>query len=251
MLALVFFSALTVIITKALVVAIFTLVIILFAHVYEISPKNIKLVSMRQFAESNDFLFSPKGYYNNEIGTLFKNAKIIEAKEKRAFNTITGNFNGRTWRLFNFSYRVYDNNFNSGYSAHIKKQDMMVNHTVFDLEFNADLPRLYLDAQKNNKKMVDGLSRLTLEANEFNSAFNLYITPGEQVAALQIFTPDLMQELLDMPIKFDIEFIKHQIYIYAFGIVRAEGRLEGMLKLAQHLMDNVAKEIERMKKNQN
>ena len=54
---------------------------------------------------------------------------------------------------------------------------------------------------------------------DFNQYFSLSITKGYEVEALEIFTPDVMQELIEKAKKFSMEVIGGHIFIYDNAIV--------------------------------
>lgn len=188
---------------------------------------------MKQFALQNGFKFFDNGPFDSEIGVLFK-----RGSERKLYNLVVGNLDNYPIRLFNYSYSI-----KSG-----KRRDKFI-YTVFDLEFNSELPRMYLDAHKDVVgDFINGLKPLILEANEFKQVYSLYITPGSQIDALQVFSPDLMSELLNFKYKFDLELVGHQIYVYANCQLADKEPLEAMFNFAKHIVKNLSYEIERMKR---
>lgn len=206
---------------------------------------------MRQFAEANHFSFSDTGSFAAEKGCVFR-----RGTNQHLYNVVAGKFRTYPLRLFNYAYTDEER---SG------KRQTTFYYTVCDLEFKMNMPRLYLDAHKYSSSeflffqqldqnyfnsagsLVNGLERLHMESTEFDSHFSLYITPGSQLVALQIFTPDLMSELVDLPGKYDIEIVGNQIYVYADGEITNQKNLQELFGVANHILVNVSREVERMR----
>jgi hypothetical protein len=203
-----------------------------FIILYRTINKKVHKVFMQQFALANNFIYKDTGSFANEKGSVFK-----KGSAKQLSNLIEGEVNGIPLRLFNYQFKI-----GSGKNSQIFK------YTIFDLEFNSHLPRMLLDAINifGRSSFVGSLKKLKLESNEFNKHFSLYITPGHQIEALQIFTPDLMQELLDLKGKYDLEIVGNQLYVYANRQVKNKKNLNEMFKVVSHLIHNVRNEIERM-----
>lgn len=190
---------------------------------------------MEQFAAAKGLAYKRTGDFSLEIGALFK-----RGDSRSAYNEITGSYKGYPLRLFNYTYGQ-----GSG------KTRQVFYYTVFDLEFSMDMPRMYLDAsiqQFWRDALVGSLEALPLSSVEFEKKFKLYITPGSHIAALQIFTPDLMAELLDMPAKFDIEIVGKQIYLYYPFVIDRAVQLANLYQAAEHIITNLGSVAEKMRR---
>ena len=82
------------------------------------------------------------------------------------------------------------------------------------------LPHIILDA-KSNDGLVGGLGvhltgqpMVSLEG-DFNKYFTLYCPVGYERDALYILTPDLMADLIDETLAFDVELINEWMFVYA------------------------------------
>ena len=85
------------------------------------------------------------------------------------------------------------------------------------------LPHIVLDAKKNNflgfSNLPDSLAgsqRLQLEG-DFNEHFNLYVPKGYERDALYIFTPDVMQRMIEVTSRYDSEIIDDDLYVFRTG----------------------------------
>lgn len=82
------------------------------------------------------------------------------------------------------------------------------------------LPHMILDAKSNNFlgkiSNIDGVGgqKLSLEG-DFDNHFTLYAPPEYATDALYVFTPDIMQLLIDTAHKYDCEIIDDNFYLHA------------------------------------
>lgn len=85
------------------------------------------------------------------------------------------------------------------------------------------VPNMVLDSKKNNGLWLANLNvafnadqKLSLEGN-FDEYFTLYTPRKYEKDALYIFTPDVMQILIERGTDFDMETVDHSLYMYRFG----------------------------------
>ncbi len=85
------------------------------------------------------------------------------------------------------------------------------------------VPNMVLDSKKNNGLWLANLNvafnadqKLSLEGN-FDEYFTLYTPRKYEKDALYIFTPDVMQILIEKGTDFDMETVDHSLYMYRFG----------------------------------
>jgi len=215
--------------------------IFLFVHVYFFSVRyQARALFMEQFAKENNFSFLKevdyRTRYKYEEGSIFK-----VGSRKMATNIVTGTFLKYHIRLFNYRFN----------SKKFRKKDSYFRFTIFELNFNKDLPHMYLDVVKKynfeNWKFVKNMDRVKLESNQFERNFNLYIEKGEHIPALQIFTPDVMSKLMDLPGRADIEFIGNKIYIYEDHFISTKRELEETYEIVKYLVDNMNHVLKSMK----
>lgn len=198
-------------------------------------------VFMRQFAHANAFRYQRHAPHQiSEEGSIFNQPGLC--KNKKMYNVVEGLFLKYPLRLFNYQYTI-----GSGRNIQTLK------YTVLKLVLAANLPRIYLDTgswasgERAPGWATQNLKRITTESNDFNKHFSLWAEEGHHLEALQIFTPDLMDELLRLPGKFDLEIIGSQVYIYDGGIIKTKRRLLEMFRLAKHLIENAGHVLERMR----
>ena len=99
------------------------------------------------------------------------------------------------------------------------------------------LPNMVLDARHNNflgltnlPDVFHGSQRLRLEG-DFNKYFDLYAPKQYERDALYVFTPDVMQVLIESGRKYDMEIVDNELFIYqpTFIDLSSEERLREAL----------------------
>lgn len=91
------------------------------------------------------------------------------------------------------------------------------------MKLSRRLPHMVLDAKKNNFWRISNLNTffdksqtLQLEG-DFNNHFTLYAPNEYKSDALYVFTPDVMQVMIDQGSDYDIEVVDDEIYLYKNG----------------------------------
>jgi len=84
------------------------------------------------------------------------------------------------------------------------------------VKLSRKVPHLILNGKKNGVKLSPAghhVQELKLEG-DFGKYFRLFIPPNYHIDALQIFTPDVMQTLIDIGQQLDIELVGDELYVY-------------------------------------
>jgi len=190
---------------------------------------------MRQFAERNGFQYSAKGDYSNARGLVFA---FGNKNSKELTNEITGPVDDYPIKISNYSATT-----SSGKNSH----DYFF--TLFEVSGQNDLPQLFLNSKKaafmsgpDSLLELDKDSILKLEG-DFNKYFDLYVPPQYEQEALEIFTPDVMAELIDTSQKYDLEIVGRQVRIIASTYIYNAAELEAMFLHARHLIDLLDKAL--------
>lgn len=106
-----------------------------------------------------------------------------------------------------------------------------------------NLPHMVLDARKNNFLGISNLStnfksgqRLQLEG-DFNKHFTLYAPQKYERDALYIFTPDIMQLLVDTVADYDVEIVGNSLFVYSSKAIKLTRRadIERLMQIADKL----------------
>lgn len=190
-------------ITGAFAVATFGIVMLLFAAAaYRWIVNKIRMI---EFAQANGMTYSANLAYDNRPGVIFhegnsKKFREILSSTKHAFSEMgtyeytTGSGKNRTIHAFGF----------------------------VKIKLPRKLPNIVLDSKKNNflgkiSNLPSGMSgnqKLSLEG-DFDSYFTLYTPKQYERDALYIFTPDVMQAIVDAAQDYDCEVIDDTFYLYS------------------------------------
>ncbi len=190
---------------------------------------------MEQFAKANGFIYWRGGSAEEEEGIIFQ-----RGHGKRVSHLVEGVWESNPVRLCNYEYSVKQG-----------KNETRYRYTIFRTILGKSMPRIFLDAHgKGNWKtewwIKSGLKKISLESNDFEKIYDLYITEGEHIPALQIFAPDLMEKLIHLRKHFDVEIVDDKLYIYKGGYVGKKKDLEEMYGVAKIVIENIRNVVERM-----
>ncbi|MCC2630491.1 MAG: hypothetical protein K0S38_300 [Candidatus Paceibacter sp.] len=180
---------------------------------------------MRQFAENNGYEFMKEGTIPLLEGTAF-----TRGHSQRMSDVVRGTFAGQIFQLFIFSYTVGHGKRSHTYSS-----------TVFELDFDKPMPHMIL----TSKSYAGGFStdesnlRSIMLEGDFSNYFTFYVPEKLEIEALEIFTPDVMHEMISFAKAYSIEFIDDKIYVYYGRQVTKLHTLEDMYRLAQMMHDRM------------
>jgi hypothetical protein len=174
--------------------------IVIFVGVIGARNQAVYLSKLMKFAAANKLQLSydvrAKGYK----GMIFDEGQDNIIKEAIAFpdGSEIGNY-------------VYNRSSGGGKSA---------KYGFARISLNRKLPHMVLDAKQNNimsvsnlPEMFDRSQRLKLEGN-FNKYFDVYVPKKYEADALYVFTPDVMQAILDHGRRYDMEVVDDQLFFY-------------------------------------
>lgn len=179
-------------------------IVIISSGYYALIYQKMQAVFMQQVAKILNYKYIPLLDTSAMTGNLFK-----IGYNKQVRNVIIGLYNNLPIRIFNYI-------FSTGSGKHRKDY----RYTIFEIETKSEIPDMVL--LKNDffaftdlNTLTSGKEKLSLEG-DFNEYFKLYIPKDFQIEALQIFTPDVMQELIDKfkTVDMNIEVNANKIYLF-------------------------------------
>jgi hypothetical protein len=162
---------------------------------------------MSRFAWDNGLTYTPDSYKPRYRGLLFNNLPA------HVYNHLTP----KTGRYFNIGNVRYGGSTTSTTDRAITE---IGNRGFLAIHIGGALPHIVLDAKANDGVMggiglqLGDQSTFSLEG-DFSRHFTLYCPPGYERDALYILTPDLMVDLLDESLVFDVELIGDMMFVYA------------------------------------
>ncbi|MGB7957548.1 MAG: hypothetical protein WCF77_01740 [Minisyncoccia bacterium] len=204
---------------------------------YGIARSKIQHEFMQQFAAANGFSYALKGSLAGLDGSLF------QVGDSRAVaDVVSGQFQNEAISLFTYTYVT---GYGRSRQAH--------NYTVYELQFDITLPDMLVENANHsygeslfNKISGSGKELIKLEG-DFDKYFSLNIQKGYEVEALEIFTPDVMAELINKAKALSLEIVNGHLFIYDNGIVGTKQGLYDLYGLAQYFIEKLGPVLARMK----
>lgn len=181
----------------------------------------------KRFARDNNFTFTADGVTTERSGLLFDVGHSRQIK-----NLIEGNFSGRQFEIFTYSYVMGNGKNSTTYT-----------YGVIATPLTRALPHVVLDSQKNNlTSFISNLPAITsgeslVLEGDFNKHFKVYIPKGYAKDALYFLTPELMAELIDRAGQFDVEVIGNMLYFYSIDAMPSKRRYQSAFDLLSSVSD--------------
>jgi len=157
-----------------------------------------------------------------------------EEERKEVEDIVSGYYLEHPLRLFTYHYSV-----GSG------KRKRTYHHMVFELTFDTHLPRILVRSRKQNFRF-DHPNEVRLEGN-FSDHFEFGVDEQYEIEALQVFTPDFMAYLLDLPQPLSIELIGNKLFLYADRVITKRHELHYFYEVARHLIERLGPLLPRIK----
>lgn len=198
-------------------------------------------VRLWHFARSNGLEYRSEMPLANLKGAAFRRGDFQKA---RISDVLRDKYARLPWLVGRFQFTIGEG----------KKQQTYARHFV-RLTLNRRMPHIALQSRGNaltNSGVLALLEinfkqnqRLKLEGN-FNKYFDVYVPKEYERDALYIFTPDLMQKLLDVAKGCDIEIVDDTAYIYSRELhFEKPGALEELLGAIDYLSAKLDRQTER------
>jgi hypothetical protein len=193
--------------------------------------KKIQNLFMKQIADK-------LGYgYNFTDNLLDLRGKLFEiGHDRKMQHVLSGKYLDLPIKIFNYYFTV-----GSG------KNRRTYSYTVFETQFNTKLPDIVLLTNNflsffniDTFSMINGKEKFSLEG-DFNKYFKLYAPKDLEIEVLEIFTPDVMAELIDKFHGMNIEIFENKMYIYVGGVVSTKREILLMHELVSQLSKKLNK----------
>jgi hypothetical protein len=202
---------------------------------YSIARGKVQHEFMQQFAAANGFSYAPAGSLAGLDGSLFR-----VGHSQALQDVVSGQFQNHALSLFTYTYVT-------GYG----RSQQVHHYTVYELQFDVTLPDMLLEngSHAYGESLIDKLSgkeMIKLEG-DFNKYFSLNIRKGYEVEALEIFTPDVMEELVEKAKTFSLEIVNGHLFIYDNGIVGTKQGIYDFYDLAQYFIEKLGPVLMQMK----
>lgn len=202
---------------------------------YSVVKQDIQKEFMRQFAAANGYTYSDACSLKGFDGSLFQ-----VGEDKYAYNVVDGQYKNYPISLINYFYAT-----GSGKSKETH------NYTIFRLQFDAIMPDIILESAGHffGGSLFDklpGKNMVKLEG-DFNKYLSLCVPKGYEIEALEIFTPDVMEEIIEKTKSLSLEIINSHLFIYKRGMISTKKDLYAVYGLVQYFIEKIGLVLSRMK----
>jgi len=201
--------------------------------VYTNAQRRIQDEFMEQFAVANGYTFSPYGSFDGLDGALFR----LGNGTRGMHDVVSGQYLSCPVALFDYQYET-------GYG----KQRQMHYYTVFKLQFAVTMPDLLLEKKAlfSSDTLLGQLPEHIKLEGDFNKYFTLSIKKGYEVEALEIFTPDVMAELMEKCRGLSLEIVNSHLFIYDNKTISKRVDLYALYDIAQYFVQKLGPVLARM-----
>ncbi len=192
---------------------------------YAIASGKVQRAFMQQFAKANNFEYHADWPLSEMQGELFK-----RGDGQSISSMIVGTYNKYTMRFFYYQFSEGSGRDRRTYS-----------YTVSEIIFGASLPNIVVKSHSTFDFMnIGGFGRkeLPLEST-FRDHFKVYVSANFNIEAFEIFTQEIMAELIDIAKGYDFEFVNDRLYIYKNIYVSTREELAKLLHLTEYLISSI------------
>ena len=182
----------------------------------------IKREFTQEFGNSIGFTYSENAGLDTVSGKLFKTGH-----SQSIFDVLSGVYQNIPMRIFSFRFTIGE-----GKSSHT------YSYTVFEATLNGKVPDILLFSKSHGSAVSDWFSgdeTIELEG-DFNKYFKLRVPKGYEEEAYQVFTPDVMADLIDKAKDVSFELTGNKLYIYATSVITDRKNLQSMFDLSEYLV---------------
>lgn len=205
------------------------------ALLYTSSLANKKrLLRLQRFAEVNQLAFRYNIAPTGLKGLIFDNGYERTIREVLAFPD---------------GFEVGNYRFITGSGKNRRVHD----YGYVRVQLGRNMPNMVLDGKKSNFMGLTNLpdvfhssQKLRLEGN-FSDYFDLYVPKQYEADALYVFTPDVMQALIDNGQAFDLEVVDNELYVYIpSGVdLASEVRIKQILESVDSIVSELRSQTNR------
>lgn len=204
---------------------------------YRLVKSKIADQFMQNFATANGYSYEATGTTEGLSGSLFS-----IGHSKQVEDVVSGVYGNSPIRLFTYHYTI-------GFGRNKRTYNCM----VFELTFDTHLPRILLRSKQQSfggttffSQAIDHPNEVTLEGN-FGDYYEFGVDEQYEIEGLQIFTPDFMSQLMNLPTKFSIEFVGSKLFIYADKAIEKRHELHYFFDIAKWLIERLNPVLTRLK----
>lgn len=187
---------------------------------------------MQQFAKKNGFSYELSGDIATVRGDLFERGYL-----KMMSHVVTGRYADVPVRFFFYFYRTGDN-----------KHHRNHRFTVIETSFAGSVPEVIVD-NKDDWYLdggIGGRHRTLHTGTQFDDHFTLRVCEGLEIEALEVFTPEIMEGLIERGKDHSFEFVDNHLYVWKEGYVKKPADMQSLLTLTTYVIDALAPRLSRL-----
>jgi hypothetical protein len=179
---------------------------------------------MQTFALENGYTFSLKADLHKLDGAIFH-----ISDHNYLYDVVSGIYKGHTLDVFYYNFVV-------GRTTNA--------YTVLRSTFNVPLPNMFLETNDRTYGEIaftnygNATETVQLEG-DFNKYFTLKVRKGSEANAFEIFTPDIMAELLDKYRHYSFEILDTYLFIYASWTITDREKLLSPYTAGEYFVDKL------------
>jgi len=195
---------------------------------------------LSDFAADNNLIFTKKDLESVEQrpGTIFH---VVQANTKQIKNLFIGKTDEYNYSFFSYSYFIGLGNGARDYQA-----------AVVEIELPQKVPHLVIDSTVESINMDIRSSVLPIRFSEdqrislegsFSRYFAIYSPDTQEINALSILTPDVMETIMQVASRCDIEMINNRLYFYWPSIPQTRDEYEKMFRTVDSIWSEIGKKL--------
>ncbi len=199
---------------------------------FAIARSKVYVEFFKQFATANGFLYEEKGDCGSVEGNLFG-----RGHSQGMSHVVSGAYQTFPIRFFTYQYTEGQG-----------KNQQTHQFTVAELVFGGSLPDIIVDSKAD--MYVDGglfgKFKTLKVGNGFDDYFTLKVPEDLEIEALEVFTPEIMEQLMSRGRGYSFEFIGTKLYVWKPGTQKTSAQLRELLSLAHYLIVALAPRLARL-----
>jgi len=216
------------------------IIILSFLYIlFNIERERKKLLN--KFISNNNLEYQESISMDDVKGNLFKTGPSARIRD-----IIIGKYKDQKARLFYFAYTVQQG-----------KNTIVYNFTVLEVFFDKiSFPYMHLlygnrfgflsNFPKHGRREPD--KREVRLEDEFRDTFKLFIKDGYGIEAMQIFSKDFLNFLINEKCDFSIEFNEDRMYIYKRHKISGKEELKELFETTKEAIKKINPLLDRLKK---
>jgi len=185
---------------------------------------------MKEFAAAIGYQYFPTAPMDSVSGRLFQ-----RGDGRNIIDVLSGVYQNIPLRIYTYKTTVGSGKERHTYSIR-----------VFEATFTNNMPEVLLNYNDEIGSFT-GLEKLKFESNDFNKLFDVYVPKGGETEAYEIFTPDVMADILDKTVfkrsYLNFEFSQNKLYIYTTETINTKADMQRAFDLTDYILNLFKKNI--------